>query len=77
MSDTATIRVPSDTRDTLSKLAEAHGLSLSKLLTEIATREHRHLLFASERAATAIDLANPAALAEYSLWDEAELDEIV
>lgn len=77
MSDTATIRVPTETRDTLSQLADAHGLSLSKLLTEIATREHRHLVFASERAARIADQSNPLALAEYSLWDEAELDDIV
>lgn len=77
MSDTATIRVPRETRNTLSDLADAHGLSISKLLTEMAAREHRHLAFASERAARVADQANPLALAEYSLWDEAELDEIV
>ena len=74
MPPTATIRVPRDTRDSLAQIAESYGLSLSKLLTEFAMREHRHLVFASERAATAADLENPIALAEYSLWDESESD---
>jgi len=75
MAPTATIRVPLDTRDSLARIAESYGLSLSKLLTEFAAREHRHLVFASERAAAAADHENPLALAEYSLWDESESDD--
>lgn len=74
MGATTTIRVPVDTRDILARLADSQGVSLSKFLAELATREHLHLIYSAERAATAADLNDPAARAEYELWDEAESD---
>lgn len=74
MEPTATIRVPQTTRDTLAEVAAARGVSISRLLTEFASREHIHRIYASERAAMAKDLADPVASAEYELWDDFESD---
>lgn len=75
MTDTATIRVPVATRDELARLAEARGVSVSRLLTDFASGQHIHRLYASERRASQADLADPAASAEYELWDNELWDE--
>lgn len=74
MSATATIRVPKQTRDDLAQIAADQGISISRLLTEFATREHIHAIFAAERAATKKDLSDPSIAAEYALWDQAGSD---
>lgn len=76
MTVTATIRVPRQTRDSLAEIAQQQGVSISRLLTDFANREHIHAVFASERAATEKDLADPAAAAEYALWDEVHDDDV-
>jgi hypothetical protein len=76
MAETATIRVPTETRDSLAEIAERQGVSISRLLTRFATREHLHAIYEVEREAIRRDLANPAVVAEYELWDEAQVDGI-
>jgi len=68
-SDTATIRVPRQTRDRLAARARDRGVSLSALLTELAERAERADAYKSEREATLADLESPEALAEYRLWE--------
>lgn len=75
MSKTATIRVPVETRDSLARIAEQQGMSVSRLLTLYASREHIHAVYAAARAATEKDLQNPEMIAEYELWDEAASDD--
>jgi len=76
VAETATIRVPRETRDLLAKVAEDRGTSVAKLIIEFASREHLHQIYADERRAWAADLANPEFLAELDLWDSADLDDI-
>lgn len=68
-SDTATIRVPRRTRDSLAARAQNRGISLSALLTELAEQAERADAYKSEREATLADLESPEALAEYRLWE--------
>lgn len=68
-SDTATIRVPRRTRDSLAARARNRGISLSALLTELAEQAERADAYRSEREATLEDLESPEALAEYRLWE--------
>jgi hypothetical protein len=68
--ETATIRVPRETRDRLAARARDRGISLSALLTELAERAERADAYRSEREATEADMKNPEALAEYRLWEE-------
>ena len=68
-SDTATIRVPRQTRDRLAERARDRGISLSALLTELAERAERADAYKSEREATLADMESPEALAEYRLWE--------
>lgn len=68
-SDTATIRVPRQTRDRLAARARDRGVSLSALLTELAERAERADAYRSEREATLKDMESPEALAEYRLWE--------
>lgn len=68
-SDTATIRVPRQTRDRLAARARDRGVSLSALLTELAERAERDDAYRSEREATRTDMESPEALAEYRLWE--------
>lgn len=68
--ETATIRVPRETRDRLAARARERGVSLSALLTELAERAERADAYRSEREATKADMKNPEALAEYKLWEE-------
>lgn len=75
--ETATIRVPRETRDRLAARARERGVSLSALLTEFAARAERADAFRSEREATKADANNPAALAEERLWEATLGDGIV
>lgn len=68
-SDTATIRVPRQTRDRLAARARDRGVSLSGLLTELAENAERADAYRSEREATRADMESPEALAEYRLWE--------
>ena len=68
-SDTATIRVPRRTRDSLAARARDRGISLSALLTELAEQAERADAYRSEREATLADLESPEAMAEYRLWE--------
>lgn len=75
MSATATIRVPVETRDRLAKVAEQRGVSVAHLLTEYATSEHIHLLYADERRSWSEAIANPQFVAELDEWDATGPDE--
>lgn len=68
-SDTATIRVPRQTRDRLAERARARGVSLSALLTQLADDAWRADAYRSEREATRAELDDPVAMAEYRLWE--------
>jgi post-segregation antitoxin (ccd killing protein) len=68
-SDTATIRVPRQTRDRLAAQARDRGISLSALLTELAERAERADAYRSEREATLAEIDDPVAMAEYRLWE--------
>src|SRR3954447_12491902 len=68
-SDTATIRVPRQTRDRLAAWAHDRGVSLSALLTELAERAERADAYRSEREATLAEVDDPVAMAEYRLWE--------
>ena len=68
-SDTATIRVPKETRDRLAARARERGISLSALLTQLAEDAERADAYRSEREATLADLESPEAMAEYRLWE--------
>ena len=68
-SDTATIRVPRKTRDSLAARARGRGVSLSGLLTELAEHAERDDAYRSEREATLAEADDPVALAEYRLWE--------
>lgn len=76
MSATATIRVPTETRDRLALVAEQRGISVAKLITEISLREHIHQVYALERAAWSEALGNPEFVAELREWDDAGTDEV-
>jgi post-segregation antitoxin (ccd killing protein) len=68
-SETATIRVPRRTRDSLAERARERGISLSALLTDLAEQAWRDDAYRSEREATRADMESPEAMAEYRLWE--------
>jgi post-segregation antitoxin (ccd killing protein) len=68
-SETATIRVPRQTRDSLAERARERGISLSALLTDLAEQAWRDDAYRSEREATRAEANDPEALAEYRLWE--------
>lgn len=68
-SDTATIRVPRDTRDRLAARARDRGVSVSSLLTEFARRAERADALRSEREATRAEADGRDSLAEERLWE--------
>ena len=67
--ETATIRVPRETRDRLAARARARGVSLSSLLTEFARRAERAEALRSEREATRAEADDSGALVEIGLWE--------
>ena len=69
MSETATIRVPLETRDRLAAYAKERGLSLSALLSEFARRAERIDALRSEREATRVDASGGDAADEEREWE--------
>ena len=76
MTKTATIRVPAQTRDTLSELAHQRGQSLAAYLSSLSHEQWRKMIIAAEREATVRDAKSPAARAEYALWESTTGDGI-
>jgi hypothetical protein len=68
-SETATIRVPRETRDRLAEQAQQRGVSVSSLITEFARRAERAEALRSERQATRSEAGDPESLAEERLWE--------
>lgn len=66
--ETATIRVPRETRDLLAEQARDRGLSLSTFLTRVASSGERAAVFAAEREASLTDSRNPEVMAEDRDW---------
>ena len=69
MTETATIRVPAETRDRLAAVAKWRGDSLSSYLSALAREQWRAAVIAAEQEAARQDAADPAAQAEYELWE--------
>jgi hypothetical protein len=69
MSDTATIRVPRETRDRLAARARERGVSLSSMLTEFAGRMERAQALRSEREASRSDAGSRDVAAEEREWE--------
>jgi hypothetical protein len=67
--ETATIRVPRETRDRLAARARERGVSLAAMLTEFARRAERAEALRSEREATRAETNDSGALAEIDLWE--------
>ncbi|NDL56558.1 antitoxin [Phytoactinopolyspora mesophila] len=76
MGDTATIRVPRETRDLLAEQARVRGVSISSMLTEIARRERREAIFRAERDAVRRDAQIAAASVEEQEWEATLTDGI-
>lgn len=76
MAETATIRVPVETRDRLARLAQQRGTSVAKLIAEFASHEHIHQIYAEERRTWAAVLGDQKLAAELELWDETADDGI-
>jgi hypothetical protein len=72
--ETATIRVARSTRDRLAEQAQARGISLAALLSEMAREREVEAVWESERQATIADAQSPIALEDARLW-EATLDD--
>lgn len=74
--DTATIRVPRETRDLLAEQARQRGMSLSALLTDLARQATRAAMFHAEREATMRDAASHPVRAEEREWEAVLADGI-
>jgi antitoxin MazE7 len=68
-SDTATIRVPRETRDRLAEQARQRGVSVSSLISQFARRTERAEALRSERQATRSEAGDAESLAEERLWE--------
>jgi hypothetical protein len=68
-SDTATIRVPRETRDRLAAQAAERGVSVSSLLSEFARRAERLDALRSEREASRAEGEGSEGQAEERLWE--------
>lgn len=69
--DTATIRVPRETRDLLAEQARERGMSLSAMLVELAHDVEREAIFRAEREASRADATTLEVSAEEREWEEA------
>jgi len=69
MSTTATIRVPTQTRDELVALAASRKQSVSSYITSLARRERRAAILAAARQEARADELNPLAADEYAVWE--------
>jgi post-segregation antitoxin (ccd killing protein) len=67
---TTTIRVPIQTRDRLAAQARERGISISALLTELASRAERQAIFRAERDATNADATAEAVCEEDRDWED-------
>jgi len=67
---TTTIRVSIQTRDRLAAQARERGISISALLTELASRAERQAIFRAERDATHADAASHAVREEDREWED-------
>ena len=67
---TTTIRVPVQTRDRLAAQARERGISISALLTELASQAERQAIFRAERDATHADAAAHAVREEDRDWED-------
>ncbi|MCL2490258.1 MAG: hypothetical protein FWF36_05990 [Propionibacteriaceae bacterium] len=76
MNPTTTIRIPVLTRDMLADVAKWKGQSLAYCVNDLAKREWRIAVVASEHEAALADAANPEAVAEYELWDATVGDDL-
>lgn len=76
MTDTATIRVPRETRDLLAEQARERGLSISAMLTEMAQQARRAAIFRAERDAVRRDAAMADVWAEDQEWEATLTDGI-
>jgi hypothetical protein len=74
--ETTTIRVTRETRDTLARQARQRGISLSSLVSQLAGREERNAVFRAEREAAAADRRNHEAIADEDLWSSVAADGI-
>lgn len=69
--DTATIRVPRETRDLLAEQARERGISLSAMLAEMARQARREAIFRAERDAARRDATAADVQAEENEWETA------
>jgi post-segregation antitoxin (ccd killing protein) len=67
---TTTIRVSVQTRDRLAAQARDRGISMSALLTELASDAERQAIFRAERDATTADAAVRAVGEEDRDWED-------
>lgn len=67
--ETATIRVPRETRDLLAEQAQSRGASLSSMLTGLARDTAREAMFRAEREASRRDASSRDVAAEERAWD--------
>jgi predicted DNA-binding ribbon-helix-helix protein len=68
---TTTIRVDRRVHQVLTERAGQRGLTVAALVAELAERDRRAGMIASELEARAADADNPEARAELELWDQA------
>jgi hypothetical protein len=73
---TATIRVPRQTRDLLAERAGERGVSLSSMLTDLAREMAREAIFRAEREAALRDARAAEAKAEDREWEATLGDDI-
>jgi uncharacterized protein (DUF1778 family) len=69
--ETATIRVTRETRDLLARQASERGVSLSKMVSDLARDVAREAFFRSERDAARADSEAAAVRAEEREWEAA------
>ena len=67
---TTTIRVPIQTRDRLAAQARERGISISALLTELASQAERQAIFRAERDATHAEATARAVREEDRDWED-------
>lgn len=70
MSTSTTIRVSTRTRDRLAAQARERGISISALLTELASQAERQAIFRAEREATRAEAGAHAAREEDRDWED-------
>jgi hypothetical protein len=74
--DTTTVRLARPVRDQAASLANESGQTLSSFLAGLIEQERRARLVAAEREASTQDALDPAARAEYDLWENTLADDV-